>query len=201
MFCLTRSVVLMVIKHCGKSTQGKLLSKYFNCPFFDTDDQILKICGMSARKIYLEKGEDEFKKAEADACKEICKNIVFCPAVIATGGGVCDNDPALETLRSSGGLFVFLNVTEKTAFDRILKEAVFENGKIKNIPAYIAKKSPHTEEDVRIFFHDFYKCRNDKYASLADLTLSLSFRSANENSKKLVSLLLVAGAAAPSATT
>ncbi|QTQ15332.1 shikimate kinase [Treponema parvum] len=200
MFCLTRSVVLMGIKHCGKSTQGKLLSKYFNCPFFDTDDQILKICGMSARKIYLEKGEDEFKKAETLACKAICENIVYRPAVIATGGGICDNDPALETLGSSGGLFVFLDVTEKTASDRILKEAIFENGKIKNIPAYIAKKNPHTEEDVRIIFHDFYKRRNDRYVSLADLTLSPSSCSANENSKKLVSLLLVAGAAAPSAT-
>ncbi|WP_191014265.1 shikimate kinase [Treponema zioleckii] len=36
-------LILMGIKHCGKSTQGKLLANHFDCNFFDTDDVILEL--------------------------------------------------------------------------------------------------------------------------------------------------------------
>ena len=52
------SIILLGIKHCGKSTQGKLLAKYFNCPFFDTDDEIEVLTGKSPRQIYTEQGKE-----------------------------------------------------------------------------------------------------------------------------------------------
>ena len=38
-----RTIILMGIKHSGKSTQGRLLAGHFGCPFIDIDDEILKI--------------------------------------------------------------------------------------------------------------------------------------------------------------
>ena len=49
---MKNSVVLMGCKHCGKSTQGKLLAKKLGVDFFDTDDVITRMCGMDARTLY-----------------------------------------------------------------------------------------------------------------------------------------------------
>ena len=46
------SIVLMGIKHCGKSTQGRIISKKLSVPFFDTDDVILEMTGKTPRQIY-----------------------------------------------------------------------------------------------------------------------------------------------------
>ena len=35
-----KSIILMGIKHCGKSTQGRLLGGMLSLPFMDTDDVI-----------------------------------------------------------------------------------------------------------------------------------------------------------------
>ena len=37
---LSKSIILIGIKHSGKSTQGKELAKHFGTSFFDTDDVI-----------------------------------------------------------------------------------------------------------------------------------------------------------------
>ena len=66
-----KSIVLMGIKHCGKSTQGKILAKKLELPFFDTDSLIEEMNGMTCRQIYSEKGEAAFKTAEYQACKKI----------------------------------------------------------------------------------------------------------------------------------
>ena len=63
--------ILTGIKHCGKSTQGKILSENLNIPFYDTDDVIEEMTGLTARQIFSEKGEGAFKNAEAEACKFI----------------------------------------------------------------------------------------------------------------------------------
>ena len=52
-----RSIILLGIKHCGKSTQGKLLSNHLGCPFFDTDDEVTKLTGKSPRELYIQLGK------------------------------------------------------------------------------------------------------------------------------------------------
>ena len=36
-------IILMGIKHCGKSTQGRILSEKLNYNFYDVDDVILEL--------------------------------------------------------------------------------------------------------------------------------------------------------------
>ena len=176
----TAALILMGIKHCGKSTQGRLLSKYFACPFYDTDDLILETKGKTPRQIYMEQGESAFIEAEEEACVHLAKLLsqrtrpaAPYTAVIATGGGICKNEKALALLRKMGTL-VFLQAEEETAADRIVREAlVSDNGKISNLPAYIAKEQPRTLEDVRASFHRFYADRTKKYSAICDVRVAL----------------------------
>ena len=67
------SIVLMGIKHCGKSTLGKALASRLECPFFDTDDLITELTQKTPRQIFTEQGAEGFEKAECNACKALAK--------------------------------------------------------------------------------------------------------------------------------
>ena len=168
-----KSIILMGIKHCGKSTQGKLLSQKLDVPFYDTDSVIQEMTGKTPREIYTEGGETAFKKAEVEACLEVASRLKESNAVIATGGGICNNPEALSVLHKLG-TFVFLQSSEKVAADRICREArTDENGKLTNLPAYIAKDNPSTLAKVRELFHEFYEERVRLYAGIADISVRM----------------------------
>ena len=135
-----KTIVLMGIKHCGKSTQGRLISQKLGLPFFDTDDVIAEMTGKTPREIYTEKGQEGFIEAEKKACQQVKDRTGGTDScVIATGGGICNNPDAVEILRSFGTL-VYLEVDEKIAASRVLREIKKEaDGTLSNMPAYIAK--------------------------------------------------------------
>ena len=64
-----RSIILCGIKHCGKSTLGKMLAAALGLDFYDTDDLISEQTGMDARAIYKSQGKDAFMAAELKACE------------------------------------------------------------------------------------------------------------------------------------
>ena len=183
------SIILMGIKHCGKSTQGKRLASQLSLDFYDTDDLItFRNEGKSPRKIYLEGGEEAFKKAEAEACIWLSEKISAenKRVVIASGGGICKNQQALNALHKIGK-FIFLQAEEKTTADRIIREVrIDENGEPSCLPAYIAKKNPHSILEVRAIFHDFYSERVRLYSAIADFTVKMENSSKAENTKKIL---------------
>ena len=177
-----RALVLMGIKHCGKSTQGRLLAEHFSCPLYDSDDVVAAATGLSPRELYTQRGESAFMEAEQAACEWIANQVGqtamqerpsgVC-AVVATGGGICKNGGALSALRGVG-IFVFLNADEKTAADRIVREVgIAENGALINLPAYIAREQPRSIDDVRTSFHRFYMARTARYRAIADVTVDI----------------------------
>lgn len=182
-------IILVGIKHCGKSTQGRLIAKRLGLEFFDTDDLIQHITGKSPRDIYTKEGKEAFLEAEKTAVLSIPKDL----CVIATGGGICDNSEAVATLKNLGTI-VFLEAKEKTAADRIVREASFtkdENGKqiIKNLPAYIAKDCPINESQVRALFHEFYTARTEKYKKIAGITIQMEEAGKTENMEMILKAL------------
>lgn len=182
------SIILLGIKHCGKSTQGKLLAKQFDCPFFDTDDEITELFGKSPREIYSEGGKEAFFKAEKEACKNLVEKLGSdSKAVIATGGGICNNPEALEILHQIG-TFVFLNVCEQIAANRIVWEIKYDSdGTMKNLPAYIANKNPANVREVREIFHGFYEERQKLYDEICDIKVNIeNNRSKTENMKLII---------------
>ena len=186
-----KSIILMGIKHCGKSTQGRFLSRELNMPLYDTDDVVQELYGRSPREIYTQEGQEAFLKAESLACAHIEKLLEggASHAVIATGGGICSNTAALETLHNLG-VFVFLQADEKIASDRIVREAKLkDDGSLENLPAYIAKKNPRSIKEVRDLFHDFYVERTKIYSSLADVTVPMDNQPKAVNMSRILNAL------------
>lgn len=184
-------IILMGIKHCGKSTQARLLSQKLGIASYDTDDIIGDMTGKSPREIYQTGGKDAFMAAETAACKKLAARLAESGerAVIATGGGVCCNEAALAALRPLG-TFVFLNAPEQAAADRIIREArELEGGGFENLPAYIARKSPRTILEVRAVFHDFYAERVALYSRAADITVDMGRAGKEENAAKIAALV------------
>ena len=184
---MKQTLILMGIKHCGKTTQGKLLSAHFGCDFFDTDDLVEAMTGKTPREIYSTEGKEAFMRAETEACKSLLsKTGKF---VVSTGGGICSNPDAIAELKKVG-TFIFLNSDETTACDRIIKEIkIMENGNLENLPAYIAKENPQSIADVRNSFHNFYMERQKIYKSICDIEVQMLPISKPENMKKILSVL------------
>lgn len=189
------SYILLGIKHSGKSTQGKILAKKLNCKFYDTDEAVTRATGKTPRQIYNESGAEAFMQAELDACSKIIETCQMSiqqqaasappaatshpgkqrakRAVIATGGGICDNEAAIATLRNFGK-FIFLETPEKTAADRIVRKiSVDSDGNMQNLPAYIKKENPQDILGVRKIFHAYYEKRTKAYKKIADITVKL----------------------------
>lgn len=183
------SIILMGIKHCGKSTQGRIISKKLSVPFFDTDDVIFEMIGKTPRQIYTELGNEGFQEAEEKACSFLLEKINSSAeknAVIATGGGICGNKKALDVLKKIG-TFVFLKTPERIASFRVLREiSVAQDGTLLNVPAFIAKKNPRSVADAKKIFHDFFIERECIYEQLADVVIDMSSSSKEANAAKII---------------
>lgn len=204
-----RALIFVGIKHCGKSTQGKRIASHLGLEFFDTDDLIQKYEGISPRELYTKFGKEKFMQAEQNACQKLAEyfesqkqkssqkirdNAAQFGAreksafVVATGGGICENQKAVEILKSFGTI-LFLQANENTAADRIVREADFSTNPIRNVPAYIAEKNPRTEKEVRELFHDFFMRRNNRYKKIADVVVQMENASKEANTEKILAAL------------
>lgn len=183
------SIILMGIKHCGKTTQGRIISKKLSVPFFDTDDVVFEMTGKTPRQIYTELGNEGFQEAEEKACSFLLEKINSSAeknAVIATGGGICGNKKALDVLKKIG-TFVFLKTPERIASFRVLREiSIAQDGTLLNVPAFIAKKNPRSVADAKKIFHDFFIERECIYEQLADVVIDMSSSSKEANAAKII---------------
>lgn len=189
-----KSIILTGIKHCGKTTQGRLLASALGILFFDTDDLIAHACGTSVRTFYGTHGREAFMQAEAMACHTLAAVLTHIKkaAVISTGGGICTNPEAIAGLRPLG-IFVFLRSSEKLACERILAEACFyPDGHIEGLPAYIASHEPRSESEVRRIFSQFYAERSRAYEELADYVFEAADKTIEENALLLKAAVEIA---------
>ena len=154
------ALIILGVKHSGKSTLGAYLSEILELPFFDLDRIIEENVKMSVRQYYATKGEDAFKKAEYEACKSTFEQN-HGAFVLATGGGICDNEKALSVLN---GKKILLDASEETCFARVKQNALTTG----SYPAYIQKQNPADENEARSIFHEFYQRRRQNYLKLAD---------------------------------
>lgn len=181
---MTKIIILMGCKGSGKSTLGALLSKDYECPFVDVDSVIQKMYGKSPREIYKEKGVSGFMMAEENACQKICELASGKAAVISTGGGICDNSPALTKLQGEGTL-VFIKVDPSVTVERIVDGAKKTGSLLSNLPAYVDETEFETEEQVVEYLTKFYSERSLQYENIADLTVELKNASIQDNLRDL----------------
>ncbi|MGP1601358.1 shikimate kinase [Treponema sp.] len=161
-------IILTGIQHSGKTTVGKLTAERIGCDFYDIDALIEKTAGISCRKLFAQQGAESFKQAEWEACLflknllQIRRSDPFLKAVVAAGGGICDNPRALAVLETIG-VFIYLHVSEHTAFERICARAK----RTGSFPAYIEKRKPANAAERRSVFHEVYMYRTAEYKKKA----------------------------------
>tara|TARA_B100000745_G_scaffold260271_1_gene183837 strand:+ start:553 stop:1077 length:525 start_codon:yes stop_codon:yes gene_type:complete len=77
-------IVLVGMMGSGKTTIGKLLSKDFSLPFYDSDEEIVKKLGMSIVDVFQSQGEKVFREEESKTIKKI---LIKDQYICALGGG------------------------------------------------------------------------------------------------------------------
>lgn len=100
----------------GKSTVGKFLAEMLNVAFIDTDVELETRFGKSVSQIFTEDGEIQFRRAERQLIREICKSSEV--RVIALGGGSLMDEKTLQDVCAAGHL-IYLETSLQTITQRI----------------------------------------------------------------------------------
>ena len=98
----------------GKSTIGKVLSEKLEYDFYDTDKLVEKVVGKKIKEIFEQNGEQYFRLKESE---ELDKTRKLKNAVIATGGGIIENEENRLFLKEEKKV-IFLDSSIERKYDR-----------------------------------------------------------------------------------
>lgn len=94
-----RSLVLVGLMGCGKSSIGKRLATRLGLPFIDADEEIERVAQKSISEIFADHGEGFFRDREG---KVIARLLASGPQVVATGGGAFISPGTRAQIRETG---------------------------------------------------------------------------------------------------
>ena len=112
---MAKSIVLIGMMGCGKSTVGKLLAQRFGCTLMDTDAIIEARENRTIADIFAADGEAYFRALELELCRELSgrQNLV-----VACGGGLPLQEEAIAALKKNGLVF-WLNRDPGETYDAL----------------------------------------------------------------------------------
>lgn len=94
-----RSIVLVGLMGCGKSSIGKRLAARLGLPFLDADEEIERAAAKSINEIFSDHGEQHFRDGERRVIARLLEN---GPMILATGGGAYMHPATREKIREHG---------------------------------------------------------------------------------------------------
>ena len=95
----SRSLVMVGLMGCGKSSIGRRLAAALGLPFVDADDEIERAALKSIPEIFADHGETYFREGERKVIKRLLGN---GPQVLATGGGAFMNEETRAAIGENG---------------------------------------------------------------------------------------------------
>lgn len=81
---LKKTLLLVGMMGCGKSSLGSRLAKFYGLPFVDADDEVERAAGCSVSDLFERYGEEEFRRGEERVMERLL-NGETC--ILAAGGG------------------------------------------------------------------------------------------------------------------
>ena len=157
------SLVLGGLKHCGKSTHGRLLAAALNREFIDTDqalEQQFRLRfgqALSCREIVQRYGEPFFREQEAETIRSLAGG-ADRGRVYALGGGAPANRLLHPEELKNLGFFIYLEIDPETAFRRI---------EAHGLPPFLQGPDP------RARFEEQRRSREAFYRQCADLVFPI----------------------------
>jgi shikimate kinase len=159
------NVVLIGMKHCGKSTLGRALAERWGCPFYDVDALIeaTHACDrgerLTAREIFTRLGKDYFHQVEGQVVSELYLKLdrPESQAVVALGGRTALNSSITELLGGIG-LLVYIHVPPQVLFARVQRTG---------LPPFLGEADPAGD------FLSLCRTREPQYRRLAQLVVEL----------------------------
>ena len=113
----SRSVVMIGLMGCGKSSVGRRLAASLQLPFIDADDAIEEAADMTIPEIFALHGEDYFRNGERRVIERLLGG---GPQVLATGGGAYMNLETRTNVRNAG-YSIWLKAELPVLMRRVLK--------------------------------------------------------------------------------
>lgn len=92
-----KSIALIGMPGCGKTTIGKLLAEQLSAEFYDMDSYIETTSKTTVKELF-SIGEEYFRDCETQACKALS---LLENAVISTGGGAVKRKENVEYLKKN----------------------------------------------------------------------------------------------------
>ena len=163
-------MILLGLSRAGKTSVGRLLSEQLGCRFYDTDELIRIRTGLTPRELCRQSGVSALHAAEAAVLRECCCGLDFAAgancAVIAAGGGICENAEAFPLIAAIP-LRVFLYASEAALFERLTRDAL-QTG---YYPAFLHFLPVVQKAEARRLFAELYAQRNELYRKSCNLII------------------------------
>lgn len=162
-------MILLGLSRAGKTSVGRLLAERLGCRFYDTDELIRIRTGLTPRELCRQSGVSALHAAEAAVLRECC-GLDFAAgencAVIAAGGGICDNAEA-SAIIAAIPLRVFLYASEAALFERLTHDAL-QTG---YYPAFLHFLPVDQKAEAQRLFTELYTRRTEWYRKSCNLII------------------------------
>lgn len=165
--------ILCGLPMSGKSTIGEMLAEQLNYTFIDTDRAIEREYArkegrtLSCRKIFLESGENAFRKLEAE---QILRLLDVESTMIALGGGAIQHRGNVENLQNMGRI-IYLDVPVHEIWKRMLE---------KGIPPFLHAGDPE------MALHQLAEVRRPLYEAAAHTIVHVGMRNVKEIVEEII---------------
>lgn len=146
-----KSLVLIGMPGCGKTTVGKMAASRLSVNFVDMDKYIEERTGFAIPQLF-EKGEDYFRDRESEAARDMG---MLSSSIISTGGGIIKRRENIDNLRKNG---IILFIDRKV-------EDIMKDMDAQGRP--LLKDNPNA-------IYDLYKERYGLYKAYSDYTIKNS---------------------------
>lgn len=148
---MKNKIVLIGMPGCGKTTIGKILSTQLNLKFYDMDEYIQETSGKTIAELF-EKGEDNFRDLETQACRDLIKKN---NVIISTGGGVVKRKENVDILKEDSTIIFLDRPVEKIIGDvDVSKRPLLKDGKEKVLVLYKERYELYKKAADKIIVND-----------------------------------------------
>lgn len=183
---LRKGIVLMGMKHCGKSTLGHALAQTRGIPFIDLDElterEFDPARSLSCREIAARHGEKLFRTLEERAAVRLADMIAGSRSdgvglVAALGGGTVESVRAMDAL-ARVAVLVYLEESVELLYTRVME---------RGLPSYLDPSDP------RASFFAIFARRSPLFSERAHLVVHLMGMEIEQAFSELVRVLSEAG--------